>query len=955
MAEENHILPINAMQHLAASGELFTGGRDGAVKVWQPVDKVEPEVPLEVEDPFVQDLDERLLKLETLISLNALRHRLDWARLHERASTNYNLHFDWINDIKLVNSNRHLVTASADLLLKIIDTQSPAGDIHKFQNVHTDYVKKILAVGTQQLVVSGGLDGQIVIWDLKTLKPILRFYNLPGLQNLPASVYGLSNNHSNLIASGGPSSTINIFDRRITTDGGQNLVRRLVGHQDNVRCLLMNLTQILLGLLDLTVKLWDLRNFKVLRNFEMHDDAVWSLTTPLALDPAGYNDGSFDTFYSGDKAGNIIKTDVLHLGSTEFAFHAADLAFIDEKLGLCVLVAKADSPVVSLCAAGDTTLYALTYASLNLYHVPDTRQMAQYQYLRACVDHLAALELQPDVSPGPATPTDKTDLDLDFYDIVSHLLMDTNNVDVQLALSHAISSVHGEEAHGDGQVYTLMFLSPSGGPLLEFVNAYKEHAQQPQQSGPVNETPVEILLNPVAPLLVLLISYNCHPQQLLPVLPKLIIAKKMLNNKRWIVALYLNGDIKLWDIFVCRVIREWPYGASTLTPDQQKDRLAALDDIFHDYHSMDTFSNWCEVEIKSGKLLVLLLETLFANVEIYYDELVQHYPYMALEKNETALASKPTVSQDEQYPLSQILLNSVFHRYALYELRQDEKSREDLRSRARLASVSENDFNSSRRPKPRSAANSLSSNFSDSELEPDETPEDLILRLLAQNRAKYAQHYVSSRKLAPLQLSVCSNDPAVQEKENRPFRPFIPFHRLPKHLLIIIFESSPDLGNNRDVCSFHLSELEHLDTCLVRQIRANVPKWIGLPILYDKFPQRDAPKIAFQLHEFDYAQLPLDKKIGGRAGKKIKKLPPLDSSLKLASQNMLRLNKVVFYLTEKFEFKTSEMKEKRKPTDWLELECRGQVLDPSLTLQTIKTKIWKSSSDIELRYRRKFD
>lgn len=107
--------------------------------------------------------------------------------------------------------------------------------------------------------------------------------------------------------------------------------------------------------------------------------------------------------------------------------------------------------------------------------------------------------------------------------------------------------------------------------------------------------------------------------------------------------------------------------------------------------------------------------------------------------------------------------------------------------------------------------------------------------------------------------------------------------------------------------------------------------------------------------EMDYSQLPPDKKIGGKSQKKIKRLPLVVNSTKLVSQNMLRVNKILYYVTEKFDTRTSEMKEKRNPLEWLALECRGQELQGNMTLQTIRTKIWKSSGDIELRFRRKFD
>lgn len=47
------------------------------------------------------------------------------------------------------------------------------------------------------------------------------------------------------------------------------------------------------------------------------------------------------------------------------------------------------------------------------------------------------------------------------------------------------------------------------------------------------------------------------------------------------------------------------------------------------------------------------------------------------------------------------------------------------------------------------------------------------------------------------------------------------------------------------------------------------------------------------------------------------------------------------------------MKAKMEPSLWLDLLCRGQVLDNDMTLNTVRTLYWKSQGDIVLEYRRK--
>ena len=84
---ENHILPINAIQYSAVTNNFYTGGRDGTVKTWcckngwehsrqgtpSQFNFNETFEGLDNRDLDIdQDIDERVLKLETAISSNPL-------------------------------------------------------------------------------------------------------------------------------------------------------------------------------------------------------------------------------------------------------------------------------------------------------------------------------------------------------------------------------------------------------------------------------------------------------------------------------------------------------------------------------------------------------------------------------------------------------------------------------------------------------------------------------------------------------------------------------------------------------------------------------------------------------------------------------------------------------------------------------------------------------------------
>lgn len=999
--KENHLLPINAMQYSQTRGELYTAGRDGIVKVWkssQQTPALDFDFSVAETDDAPQDLAETVLKLETCLSSAPLDYSVPSSKYDSLSSQNYNVHFDWINDLKLVNENRHLVTASADLTMKLINLDGDDSNVQRFENLHTDYIKKVSSIPLQNALVSGGLDGKVVVWDLASLKPLLQFTQISAGLNLPSSIYSLANDNCNLICTGGPNNTVNLYDRR-TIGSSSCLIRKLVGHQDNVRCLLMNSNYILSGSSDTTIKLWDIRNFNVYKTFEAHDDAVWSLCTSVSSDPGSLSAplADFRVFYSGDKAGNLIKTDLNYLSTQSEplntcapTFSSSDMAFIDEQIGLCTLVAKSDSPLISVCAEGSLSLFASTYTSLNRYYIPDTQKLAKYQYLRSCMDYADNLDrrLDENIAKGIDSAADQSDLDSDFYDIVSHLSMDSGAFDHPSSLS-GVSLAHPTSLHdkeGSNVEHTSMFLNVNGGPSLEYVNAYKDEIAPSDmaliEKNIVDQTPVEMLLYP--PKQIITTPFNRRPLQEFPISPKSIVHKKGFNNKRHILTLYLNGEIKIWDVFICQEIKSYPYKTHDrpLTEEELKFRTKEMDEIFKLHQTVEVLNYWCEIHIKSGKLFVIVAESFFNNVEIFYDELIANYPFLAMK----VTAKGVTVIEDSRFWLSKIFINSLFQSYAKFEGLADEKLRESLRSsnaKPRISLPNDQSLDvddgskrkrlfsrkSSKLTIPQSASvNSTDTNETSPELALlDESvnviPEDTVLKMLVFNKRFYREKYNNHgvKKITNSLLKIYSNN-SIPIEEDEEYRPLIPIEQFPSDLLVIMVETSPDLGNYRDLCSFKLHDLAALSdyttavsSQLIVQLRTTLPKWIGAPILYNRFPAKEAPKIAFQLVEIDYELLSPTQKIGGKTQKKIKKLPMLGTSIKLTSHSMLRVSKILQYLTEKFETRTSEMKMKKQPSEWLALECRGQELDYRMTLQTIKTTIWKSGTDIELRFRRRFD
>ena len=95
-------------------------------------------------------------------------------------------------------------------------------------------------------------------------------------------------------------------------------------------------------------------------------------------------------------------------------------------------------------------------------------------------------------------------------------------------------------------------------------------------------------------------------------------------------------------------------------------------------------------------------------------------------------------------------------------------------------------------------------------------------------------------------------------------------------------------------------------------------------------------------------------KFGKSKGTGITDLPKIsDMNARLTAPGMIKVKKIKFYVIDRFEAKTPEMKAKIDPSEWLEILCKGQVLDNDMTLSTVRTLFWKSQGEIVLNYRRK--
>lgn len=158
------------------------------------------------------------------------------------------------------------------------------------------------------------------------------------------SIYSLSTTE-NVLAYGGPESILHLWDPR----AGKRITK-FRGHTGNVRSILLSGSgdTVMTASSDQTVKIWSLTAGRCMHTLTMHNDSVFSLYS---------EDPELAVFYSSDRSGLIVKTDIR---GTE----------VDD--GLSLAVAQEHDMVFKVVAAGDYIWSATQRSSINRWHNVDT-------------------------------------------------------------------------------------------------------------------------------------------------------------------------------------------------------------------------------------------------------------------------------------------------------------------------------------------------------------------------------------------------------------------------------------------------------------------------------------------------------------------------------------------------------------------------------------------------------
>ncbi|EAQ86764.1 hypothetical protein CHGG_08017 [Chaetomium globosum CBS 148.51] len=399
-------------------------------------------------------------------------------------NNNTQAHTHWINDIAL--AQKYSTTGCRPPQTSWSRPWRPlASDVLEPVTIgqHADYVKCV-ATPSQSTpwVASGGLDRKISLWDLSGAGQTLEIDVRGEEVEQKGSVYALGVTH-NILANGGPESIVRLWDPR----SGQRITK-FVGHTDTIRAILISESgdMVLSASSDQTVKVWSVAAGRCMHTLTMHDHSVWALFS---------DDPGLDIFYSSDRSGLVVKTDVCDTGG-------------DMDKGLSVAVAKENDGVSKMVTWDDSIWTATATASINRWKDVDTS--ASVRFSEAPKQHRASLVTvqSKDTVAVVAPPSDSTGPTIPAKSI----LRISNTAPFQLVIGR------------DDEV------SLPG--LTRSVSELTEHAVSIVE--PIHHVPEETIEGQFG-----------------------LVKHRLLNDRRRVLTLDTAGDVLMWDLIQCRPVKSF--------------------------------------------------------------------------------------------------------------------------------------------------------------------------------------------------------------------------------------------------------------------------------------------------------------------------------------------------------------------------------------------------------------
>ncbi|CAG9956173.1 unnamed protein product [Clonostachys rosea f. rosea IK726] len=940
-----HRLGVNGLAVDRDNNILFSGGRDGIVCAW--------DLNLDLNNPPSKSTDNADANKEKTSS-------------KLRAQTQ--AHMGWINDIAWAQNGSALVTASSDLTVKVWRPHSAETTEAQPIGAHADYVMRLAtppADMNANWVASGGLDRKICLWDLNGKGQTLEI-DVQG-EEIPAkgSVYSLSVGR-NIIACGGPEKTVRLYDPR----SGEK-VSKLVGHLDNIRAILIDDAgdTILSASSDKTIKLWSVKNGRCIYTYTMHEDSVWSLYS---------DDPRLGVFYSADRSGLVAKTDVR--GSWD-----------DMDDGLSLAVIQEHSSVFKVVAAGGHIWTGTEHSSIHRWADVDTSDKTQFSdaFKRDRATSAASKRPRESSISSAAEPSPKTET------APSQSILRISNT-----ASFPMRPAVGVDSNANGENITRK--------MSEIVIEQPDFEPKPIHSVPTETIEGQFgllkhkLLNDRRRVLTLDTAGEVMMWDLIKCVPIQSFGKQPLEdvervvNTREAVAPWCSVDSSSGNL---SVVLE-PYNC--FDAEVYADELQLEEPVEFREDQRISLGKW-------------ILRYLFANLidaEIKQDE---EYRRALDEGNETKrIATRANAPTSIEIPRPNLQLDTsdkvstpratgahlvpttpglaiglatpapltslpnvpegvVSTPLSPLEKRQSHASRQSTDNDYFTSTIGPADGGAkpavttpaatpaAETPDPKTPAEgpkgkdkavengkstpfgkfrmfgSKKLNRSASQTAPEKPA---IVDEKAEESESSSNHEkeVDDSFYGVIQKIRNDYDRQATEQPDKPVETGVtpslpadtPVLKLPPNTKVIIQEETS--GGSANIYQGTVETVGN-DAETIEQ---KAPMWLGHLLLQNQVPYKDPVKVSFVLHPL--GDLPA--------------IATADGNNRLNANRMLRVKKILAYVAERIEKLPEEPEpDALKPEEYLELYCNDQVLDPLMSLATLRTHVWKGGNDIVLHYK----
>ncbi|KAK8006215.1 hypothetical protein PG991_012512 [Apiospora marii] len=519
----------------------------------------------------------------------------------------------------LYSGGRDGIVCAWDLETSGAAASKPRTKFYSSTQAHTHWINDIVLAPDKSAIVSASSDLTVKVWR-------------PLANNDPAHTIGQHSDYVkcvatttgvNWVASGGLDRKIKLWD---LNGGGETLEIDTQGEEiqekGSVYALSAGRSIIANGGPESSVRLWDPRSGKRVTKFVGHTDMVrsilvnescdtimtassdqtikvWSVTAGRCMYTMTMHNDSvwslssdhpeLSVFYSSDRSGLVVKTDVR--GTSE----------MDD--GLSVALAQEHDGVSKIVTTNDYVWTASASSSINRWANVDTGPGALVpdEYRPARASMLSSISEQ---AKQASTNGESTKIPANSILRISHTASFPPQI---LNSSESNLAAPSLETAGRGSQY----LDPVVATTTEPIYHLPEETIEGQNG---------------------------------------LVKHKLLNDRRRVLTLDTAGDVLLWDLIQCKVIRR--FGKKH------------MEDVEPEVNTTEAVAPWCSIDTSSGNLAVVLEPFNCFDAEMYADELATDEPI--------------EFREDQRINLGKWVLRYLFANLVDEEIKRDEAHRSKL-------------------------------------------------------------------------------------------------------------------------------------------------------------------------------------------------------------------------------------------------------------------------------------